>query len=85
MMRESKEQYDRDLHGTPIDFVIKKVSEYQDVDPCDLPVLNDAIEDTLITNFFIYPPSAGELQFQWGEIIVTLTFRRTIKIRPVRY
>lgn len=85
MINGSKEQYNRDLHGTPLDFVIEKVDDYQHVDPIDLPVLSDAIEETLITNFFLYPPSAGELQFQWGDLVVTPTSRRTVKIRSVRY
>ena len=85
MINGPKEQYDRNLHRTPIDFVIEKVGDYQHVDPSDFPVLSDAIEETLITNFLLYPPSAGELQFQWGDIVVTLTSRRTVNIRSVKY
>lgn len=84
MSSGSEEQYDRELHGTPIDFVIKKVADHQRVEPSELPILDQSIEDTLISNFLMRPPSAGELRFQWGDVIVTLTTHRTVHVRSAR-
>ena len=84
MLNGSEEQYDREKHGTPIDFVIKKVADHQRVDPSELPILDQSIDDTLISRFLTHPPSVGELQFQWGDVIVTVTTNRTVRVRSAR-
>ena len=77
------DQYNEDLAGTPLDFVISLVADHRNMDSTSLPELDKYIEGNLINRFLRQPPATGDLRFQWGESTVKLYADRTVEVATI--
>lgn len=80
MTRRTIKQYGGEPDLTPLDFVMRLVTEHRDTDVDDLPELHRYLDGDLINRFLRKPPAAGELRFRWDGVTVTLSADRTVEV-----
>lgn len=69
--------------ATPLDFVVQAVAEHTDTDPVELPELHQYCDGDVIDGFLRESPTAGELNFQWDDVMIKLSADQTVLIQSV--